>query len=101
GSLTVQAAGTSAARIHVLHGTQKINLPMTLASNTNMDVDAGATLLISNPVTIAASKTLTKTGNVVVQAPLTIQSGAKLALAGGPTTLFMAPTIASAGSVDV
>jgi len=101
GSLTVQAAGAAAARIHVLHGTQKINLPMTLASNTNMDVDAGATLLISNPVTIAANKTLTKTGTVLVQAPLTIQSGGGLVLASGPTSLFGAPSIAAGGKVDV
>jgi len=100
GSLTM-SVNTGSASILVQQGTQKINLPLTLASNTNMTVAAGATLLISNPVTINAGKTLTKTGNVLIQAPLTIQTGASLVLASGPTSLFMAPSLSGTAQVDV
>ena len=100
GSLTLQTSSGSAL-IDVQQGTQKINLPLVLASDTTMNVAGGATLIIGNPVSIAAGKVLTKNGNVLVQAPLTVATGAKLVLNSGPTTLFNAPSLASGASVDV
>src|SRR5207248_7391666 len=94
GSLTVQVASGS-AQVSVLNGSHKLNLPVVFASNTNINVSAGATLTIGNPATINANKTVIKTGNVVIQAPLTIQSGGVLQIASGATSLFGAPSLAS------
>ena len=47
----------------------------------------GASLTIANPTTIKSGATVTKTGTVLIQAPLTIESGGGLMIASGPTTL--------------
>jgi hypothetical protein len=99
GSLSMQV-NTGSAQIIVQQGTHKINLPLTLASDTVANVSAGGTLIIGNPVTIAAGKTLTKNGNVLVQAPLTVQSAGVFLLNSGTTTLFSAPSLASGAKVD-
>ena len=64
GSLTLQTT-TGNAQVIVQAGTQEINLPLTLASNTVFTVSSGATLMISDPMTINAGKSLTSTGTVV------------------------------------
>src|SRR5262249_12840228 len=74
GSMTFQVSSGTGS-IDVQAGSHKINLPLTFASNTNINVAGGATLTIADPMTINASTTVTKTGNVVIQAPLTILSG--------------------------
>jgi hypothetical protein len=61
GSLTVDAVGGSAT-ITVLQGAHTINLPLFLNDNTTADVAAGAALTISDPLTVASGKTLTKSG---------------------------------------
>ena len=73
GSLTMQASSGSAAII-VQAGTQKINLPLIIASNTNLNVSSGATLLVSDPVTINAGQTLNSigTGTVTYQSTITV-----------------------------
>jgi dockerin type I repeat protein len=100
GSLTLQAS-SGPALVDVEQGTQKINLPLVVASDTTMNVASGATLIIGNPVSIAAGKTLTKNGSVLVQAPLTVAAGASLVLNSGTTSLFNAPSLAGGASVDV
>jgi hypothetical protein len=82
GSLTMQTT-TGSATVIVQQGTQKINLPLTIASNTTLNVSSGATLLISNPVTINAGDSLTATGpgTVTYQSTLTLGAGASLAIA--------------------
>jgi hypothetical protein len=82
GSLTLQANGGN-AQVHVEAGTQKINLPLTIASDTTLNVAGDATLKISDPVTILAGKTVTEAGGgtVLYESSVTIQPGATLALA--------------------
>jgi hypothetical protein len=100
GSLTMQVS-TGAASISVASGSQKINLPLFFASNTNINVAGGATLTLANPTTINANQTVTETGNVQIQAPLTLQSGASLVNGGGAMSVFGAPTLGSAAKVDL
>ena len=56
GNLSMQV-NTGAASINVTGGSHKINLPLTFASNTNINVAGGATLTIGNPTTINAGTT--------------------------------------------
>jgi hypothetical protein len=100
GSLTMQVS-SGAASINVNSGSQKINLPLTFASNTNVNVTSGATLTIANPATINANKTVTTNGNVLIQAPLTVQSGASLVVGSGAMSVFGAPALATTAKVDV
>jgi MYXO-CTERM domain-containing protein len=81
GSLTLQAAGTSAARVNVLSGTHKINLPTLVNSDTTLNVSSGATLKISDPMTIATGKVVTQTGpgTVTYESIVTAQGGAGIA----------------------
>ncbi len=58
-SLTLQASGSGNAVVEVDQGTDELDLPITLASNTTFNVAAGATLIIANPMTIDSGVTLT------------------------------------------
>jgi hypothetical protein len=101
GSLTMQVS-TGSAVMNVLHGSQKINLPVFIASNTTATVANGATLTIADPVTIRANKTLTRNGNVVIQAPLIIETGGVLNIGAGPAAVLAgAPSLASGARVNV
>jgi hypothetical protein len=83
GSLTLQVSSGTAG-INVLQaGTQEINLPLTIASNTVFNVSNGANLVIANPVTINSGISLTKTGGgtVTYQSIITLLSGASMSLA--------------------
>jgi hypothetical protein len=62
GDLTLQVS-TGNALVQVQAGSHKINLPMTIASNTTANIATGATLVIADPVTVNSGKTFTKTGN--------------------------------------
>gem|GEM_PF-4613809 len=100
GVLTLDVSAGS-AQVSVLQGSHKINLPSVFADNTNVNVAGGATLIIANPATIQANKTVTKTGNVLIQAPLTIEAGGGLNLVSGSTTLFGTPSLGAGASVNV
>ena len=100
GSLTLQAS-VGSATLNVAQGTPKINLPLFFASDTNVTVAAGATLTIANPATIRANKTVTESGNVVISAPLILESGASLVNASGSLGIFGAPTLSGNAKVDV
>jgi hypothetical protein len=81
GSLTLSApSGT--AQVVVQLGTQQLDLPTRLATNTVFNVSAGATFIVSDPLTVAAGSTLTQTGSgtVVYQSTVTVESGASVAL---------------------
>jgi hypothetical protein len=65
GSITVQRSGAP-ARVYVIQGEHKINMPMTLAGDTIIDVAAGATLTIADPVTLADGVTLAHRGSGAV-----------------------------------
>ena len=97
--LTIQSAGTGT--IEVLQGSQKINLPLIFASNSAITVSPGATLTLANPTTINANKIVTKSGNVVISAPLILEAGASFVNAAGPLSVFGAPSLAAGANVDV
>jgi hypothetical protein len=94
GTLTMQAS-SGPANIIVQAGTQKINLPLTIASSTNVNVASGATLLVSNPVTINPGLTLASTGSGIVsyQSTVTVGNGGSFAM--GSSTNASALTLQS------
>jgi len=94
GSLTLQSV-TGNAQVRVQHGTQKLNLPTFINSNTDLNVDnvAGAALIVADPMTVSAGKVLTQNGNVTFQAPLTFQTSAAMVVASGSAALWGAPGI--------
>jgi hypothetical protein len=101
GSLSMSVS-TGAAKIEVLNGAQKINLPLVFASDTTVTVANGATLTLSDPVTIQANKTVTKTGSLVIEAPLTLETNAVLNVGAGPAArVFGAPSMATGAKVNV
>ncbi len=100
GSLTIEVSSGSGS-IHLAQGSHKINLPLFFASNTDVAVASGAVLTIADPMTIRAGKTVTKSGDVRIEAALTLEAGASLVLASGPSSLFGAPAIATGGKIDV
>jgi hypothetical protein len=75
GTLTMQVA-TGSALIDVVQGTHKINLPLTIASDTTINVANAATLLISDPVTVNAGKRLAQSVGGSVRYESTISAGA-------------------------
>ena len=99
-SLFIQAASGS-GYIGVVSGSHKINLPLYFVSDTTISIANGSTLTIADPATIKAGKTVTKTGNLVIKSPLTIESGGALVLGSGAASLFSAPSLATGAKVDV
>jgi hypothetical protein len=105
GSLTLQTS-TGTANVIVPSGTQEINLPTTLASNTLFNISSGATLVVGNPLTLNSGVNLTQTGGgtVVYNSIINVQSNAsitfdssthahELNLASGSTATVAAPTL--------
>jgi hypothetical protein len=82
GTLSLQTSSGSAA-VNVATGNHKINLPLTIVSNTNLNVSSGASLKISDPVTVNAGKSLASigSGTVTYESTVTLQAGASLSLA--------------------
>jgi hypothetical protein len=81
GSLTLQGAGSNNAQVIVQVGTQELNVPLTIASNTVFNVSSGAALIIGNPLTVNTGKSVTQTGSgtVTYNSIITLQTGASLA----------------------
>lgn len=100
GSLTLSVTAGSAS-ISVLAGRQQINLPLTFASNTVVNVSPGAALLIDDPVTINSGRTVTKIGDVVSSARWTLQANATLSNAADSLTIFGAPILGSGAKIDL
>jgi hypothetical protein len=100
GSLTMQVS-TGSAEIAVQNGTQELDLPVTIASNTTLDVSPNSTLLIANPVVINAGSTLTQTGGgtVTYQSLVTVESGASVAFAN--STHVNTLNVASGGTASI
>jgi hypothetical protein len=84
GSLTLQTSILANAQVIVQAGTQEIDLPTTIASNTTFNVATGATLVIANPLTINSGETLTTTGGGTVkyESLVNVQAGANAVFAG-------------------
>jgi PEP-CTERM motif-containing protein len=83
GSLTLQTSVLANAQVIVQAGTQEINLPTTIASNTIFNVATGATLVIGNPLTINSGETLSTTGGGTVkyESIVNVQGGGAVVLA--------------------
>jgi hypothetical protein len=73
---------SGSALIDVQKGAHKLNLPLVIASNTQMNLAGGTSLLVSDPVTVTAGKTLTQsgTGTVTYQSTLTLENTASVDL---------------------
>jgi hypothetical protein len=105
GSLTLQSA--TAASVQVDAGSHKLNIPVTVASNTTVTVAAGATLRVSDPVTVVSGKTLTSSGSgsLIFESTVTLLPSASLALsptAGGTTAITVGGLSMGSGSgVDI
>ncbi len=81
-NLTLQTSSGD-AQVIVQQGTQELNLPITLASNTIFNVSSGANLVVANPLTIDSGVALTTTGDgtVTYQSIITVNSNASIAFA--------------------
>jgi PEP-CTERM motif len=93
GSLTMQVS-TGSAAINVDQGTQKINLPLTLASNTTATIQSGATLIIGNPLTLNADTNLNVTGGgtMNIESLVNLGAGSSITVTSG-TTFLGDPTL--------
>ena len=101
GSLSLQVS-TGVASLSVLRGSPRINLPLFFASDSTISVANGATLTLSDPVTVRAGKTVTRSGNVLFNAPLILETGATLSIGPGPAAMLSAtPSLASGARIDV
>jgi hypothetical protein len=99
-SLTLQTV-SGAALVDVQAGSHKINLPLIIASDTTLNVAPGATLRISDPVTVNSGKSVTQTGGglVIYESNVTLQSSSNLAFAN--STFVHALTVASNATASI
>jgi hypothetical protein len=90
GSLSINVS-TGVGSIDVLRGSHKINLPLLIQDNTNANVATGATLRISDPITLAGGTTLTKTGNgtLIIESPVYNTQPATFVSGAGVTSVLM------------
>jgi hypothetical protein len=102
GTLTLQTS-TGSALVDVTAGTQKINLPLILASNTTLNVAGGATLKISDPVTVNPGATLSQGaggGTVLYESTINVL-GAGAGLVFGNSNHVASLSIASGGTATL
>jgi hypothetical protein len=99
-TLTLQAT-TGNAMVVVDAGTQELDLPVVIASNTVFNVASGATLLVANPVTINSGKTLTQTGAGTVTYQSIISVGNAASIAFGNSTHAHELALASGSTASV
>jgi len=120
GSLTLQTASGNAV-VEVDQGTDELDLPVTLASNTTFNVASGATLIIGNPLTINSGVTLTQIGGgtVIYESTVSVASNASISFAestyvpqlslasgatasvGGAGTVLELSSLPTSGTIDV
>ena len=101
GSLTLQGAGSNGATVIVQAGTQEINLPLTIASNTVFNVSSGATLVIGNPTTVDSPFSLSQSGlgTVTYNSIVTVQTGASISF--GNSTYAHGLTLQGTGAATL
>jgi hypothetical protein len=121
GSLRLEASGT--ALIDVLQGNQRINLPTEFASNTNIHLESGTVLRISNPVTVDSGVGVTQSGPGTLSyestvtvlgggasitfggsnhvAGLTVNAGGSATLAAGNNKALRADALSISGRLDL
>jgi arabinogalactan endo-1,4-beta-galactosidase len=100
GSLTLQDL-VGSANVVVQAGTQTINVPTTIATDTVFTVSSGASLQMTAPVTVNAGTTLTPAGSgtVTYSSSISLASGAKMSI--GNSTSATSLTLASTGIVNL
>ena len=100
GSVNLQIASGGAV-IDVVQGTHHINLPLNLASNTEIKAGSGSTLFISDPVTVnpGVAVTQTGTGTVLYESTVTVGTGATMQF--GNSSHMAALTVNGNGSAEV
>jgi hypothetical protein len=100
GTLTLQV-NSGSALVNVQAGTHKINLPLIIASDTDLSVAAGASLKISDPVTVNAGKNVTQsgTGTVLYESTVDVQSGGSIAF--GNSSHMAGLTLASGATAQI
>ena len=92
GSLTLNG-GNGAATVTVSSGTQSINTPVTLATNTVLTVNGGA-LLLNSPISGSGGLAMTGSGTATLAAanaytgPTTVQGGCLVLEAPGQSGLL-------------
>ncbi len=99
-TLTLQAS-TGNAQVIVQQGTQELNLPITLASNTIFNVSPGANLIIANPLTIDPGDSVTTSGGGTVTYQSIITVGSEASIAFGNSTYANALNVASSGTATI
>jgi hypothetical protein len=83
-SLTMEGADSNT--IAVYRGNHKINLPLYIKNNANVQIDPGATLTIADPLTLVGGSVLTTTGTGTLNIISTVNNTAAASLlASGPT----------------
>jgi hypothetical protein len=83
GTLTIEGVSGTAGLIQVDQASDDLELPVTIASNTTLNVATGANLLVANTFTIDAGDAVTQTGGgtVTYQSIVTLGAGASLQIA--------------------
>ena len=100
GSLTMQVS-SGAATLSVNQSHHTIGVPVVFASDTNVTVAAGASLAITGATTIQANHVVTKSGDLSLSAPLTVQDGAALVDDSGSLVLSGATALGVGAKIDL
>jgi hypothetical protein len=100
GGLTIQAS-TGPGMIEALAGNQTVSLPISLLSSTTLSASAGASLIITGPLTVAAGQTLTEAGAGTIQllGTVTLQAGASANFVAGGAIASLSVGPAAAASL--
>jgi hypothetical protein len=100
GSLTMQVS-TGSGLVDVQVGTHQINVPLIFASDTALSVASGASLKISDPVTVNAGKNVTQSGagTVLYESTVNVLSGGSIAF--GNSSHMAGLTLASGASAQI
>ncbi|MGD0462122.1 MAG: PEP-CTERM sorting domain-containing protein [Tepidisphaeraceae bacterium] len=119
-ALTLQTT-TGSALVEVDQGTDELDLPVVVASNTVFNVATGATLIVANPVTVDSGKALTQSGGgtVTYQSIITVLGSGSITFAnsthahelslasgatasvGGTGTVLTVDSLANSGTLNL
>lgn len=94
-------ASSAAAKVEVVSGSHNISLPMTFVSNCDITIADGSTLTIGTPAVIKSGKTVSKIGELRIDAALTLEAGSTMLLVSGATRLTGAPSVGANASIDL